>query len=161
MRFAVSMSGKTHELEIIREPDGYQFRIDGHPVQADVELIAPDTLSILADGHSYTARLTANGVLIGQQNYELSVADPRSWRGRKQSGPGGSGPQKLTASMPGKVVRVLTSPGSQIHAGQGIAVIEAMKMQNELRAPREGVVKGILVEEGASVNAGDVIAIIE
>jgi biotin carboxyl carrier protein len=67
----------------------------------------------------------------------------------------------LTASMPGKVVRILTTPGAHVKAGQGIAVIEAMKMQNELRSPRDGRINAILVKEGGAVNAGEVIAVVE
>ena len=63
--------------------------------------------------------------------------------------------------MPGKVVRVLTSPGSTVAAGQGIVVIEAMKMQNEIRAPRDGIITTVLVQEGKAVNVGEVVAIME
>jgi biotin carboxyl carrier protein len=63
--------------------------------------------------------------------------------------------------MPGKVVRILTTPGAQVKAGQGIVVIEAMKMQNELRSPRDGKITAILVQEGKAVNAGEVVAVVE
>jgi biotin carboxyl carrier protein len=63
--------------------------------------------------------------------------------------------------MPGKVVRVLIEKGAQVEADQGILVVEAMKMQNELRSPKDGIVKALNVSEGATVNAGDVLAIIE
>lgn len=128
----------------------------------DVAQIAPDRLSILIDGKSYdVVRGTVSSIAIGERTYDITVRDPRSWRGRRQNAPGTSGPQKLTASMPGKVVRVLTTQGSKIAEGQGIVVIEAMKMQNEIRSPREGTVVAILVEEGSNVNAGDVVAVVE
>jgi biotin carboxyl carrier protein len=63
--------------------------------------------------------------------------------------------------MPGKVVRILTTTGAQVKAGQGIVVIEAMKMQNELRSPRDGKISAILVQEGKAVNAGEVVAVVE
>jgi len=63
--------------------------------------------------------------------------------------------------MPGKVVRILTAAGAHVKAGQGIVVIEAMKMQNELRAPREGKISAILVQEGKAVNASEVVAVVE
>ena len=91
----------------------------------------------------------------------MSVADPRSWRGRRGAAQGDTGPQSLTASMPGKVVRVLAREGEAIAPGQGIAVVEAMKMQNEIRSPRAGVLKKLLAHEGMKVNAGEVLAIVE
>jgi biotin carboxyl carrier protein len=71
------------------------------------------------------------------------------------------GPKKLTAPMPGKIVRVLVSQGSEIEAGAGVLVVEAMKMQNEIKSPKKGTIQKILVSEGAAVNAGDVLAIVE
>ena len=71
------------------------------------------------------------------------------------------GPKKLTAPMPGKVVRILVSEGAEIEAGAGILVVEAMKMQNEVKSPKKGIVQKITVREGAAVNSGDVLAIVE
>lgn len=162
MRFSVSISGRDHALEITQTRGTYQLQVDGRPIHADIVWITTDTLSILWDGQSYTARMGTNGgILIGERSYEVSVVDPRSWRSRHPSAAGGAGRQKLTASMPGKVVRVLTSAGSQVRAGQGVVVIEAMKMQNEIRAPRDGTVTSILVHEGDAVNAGDAVAVLE
>ncbi len=72
-----------------------------------------------------------------------------------------TGPKKLTAPMPGKVVRILVSEGAEIEAGAGILVVEAMKMQNEVKSPKKGIVQKITVREGAAVNSGDVLAIVE
>jgi biotin carboxyl carrier protein len=63
--------------------------------------------------------------------------------------------------MPGKIVRVISAAGTDIEAGHGVLVIEAMKMQNELKSPKKGIVKQVLVAEGQSVGAGDVLAIVE
>ena len=63
--------------------------------------------------------------------------------------------------MPGKVVRVLAPPQTEVEAGQGVIVVEAMKMQNELKSPKKGIVQKVLAAEGARVNAGDVLAIVE
>jgi biotin carboxyl carrier protein len=69
--------------------------------------------------------------------------------------------KKIVAPMPGKVVRILAREGTEVQAGQGIIVVEAMKMQNELKSPKQGVVQKIEVTEGATVNAGDVLVIVE
>ena len=71
------------------------------------------------------------------------------------------GPQKLLAPMPGKIVRVMVPAGKEVEAGQGVLVIEAMKMQNELKSPKKGIVKQLMVSEGTSVTAGEVLAIVE
>jgi biotin carboxyl carrier protein len=63
--------------------------------------------------------------------------------------------------MPGKVVRLLVQEGTEVEPGHGIAVVEAMKMQNEIKSPKKGIVRKMLVGEGAAVNAGDVLAIVE
>jgi biotin carboxyl carrier protein len=89
------------------------------------------------------------------------VQDPRSLKTRRAKAGSAEGPQKLTAPMPGKIVRILLREKSEVEAGQGVIVVEAMKMQNELKSPKKGVVSKVLVAEGATVNAGDALVIIE
>ena len=162
MRFQVSIAGNRHELELTQAQDGWECRMDGRIVHIDVRTISPGVLSIIRDGKSCVVRQGANGAIsVGEQSFEVSIADPRSWRSRQLTAASAAGPQKLTASMPGKVVRILTTPGAHVKAGQGIAVIEAMKMQNELRSPRDGKISSILVQEGKAVNAGEVVAVVE
>ena len=87
-------------------------------------------------------------------------------QGRRAPAAGGaadntSGPASIAAPMPGRVVKVLVSPGDVVAARQGLIVIEAMKMENELRAPRAGTVKAVTVAPGATVEAGTVVVVIE
>jgi len=162
MRFQVSIEGKHHDVEVAETEAGWACRFDGRDIPLDVARIAPNRLSVLVKGRSYDVSRGANGsIAVGERSYEVEIRDPKSWRGRRQASAGTSGPQKLTASMPGKVVRVLTQKGTKILVGQGVLVIEAMKMQNEVRSPREGIVTAVLVQEGTSVNAGQALAIIE
>lgn len=162
MRFQVSIGGKSYELELTQMQDAWDCRIDGRSVEIDVRAISPEVLSILRDGKSYVVRQGSNQTItVGEHSYEVSLADPRSWRSRQMTSGGTVGPQRLKASMPGKVVRVLETPGAHVKAGQGIVVIEAMKMQNELRSPRDGRITAILVQEGKAVNAGEVVAVVE
>jgi biotin carboxyl carrier protein len=97
---------------------------------------------------------------VGNVRYSAEIRDPRSLRGRTRQ-IDNHGPQKLTAPMPGKIVRVLVHVGAEVEAGAGVLVVEAMKMQNEIKSPKKGKVQKILVGEGAAVNAGDVLAIVE
>jgi biotin carboxyl carrier protein len=161
MVYEIAIAGETHRLELKRTESGWACRLDGSEVSIDCAPIGPDLLSIIFNGKSYQIRRESNKIFVGDHAYEVSVADPRSWRGRKGASPAESGPRKLTASMPGKVVRVLSSEGEQIEQGQGVVVIEAMKMQNEIRSPKQGRLQKLLVREGMNVNAGDTLALVE
>jgi acetyl/propionyl-CoA carboxylase alpha subunit len=103
----------------------------------------PGSVDVLVDGLSIPARLRQGG---------RDAA-------KASGGPRGAG--KVTAPMPGKVVKVLVTVGQQVTARQGVAVVEAMKMENELRAGRDGTVRAVLVAEGASVDAGTPLVVIE
>jgi biotin carboxyl carrier protein len=160
--YDVSIDGKPHRVELNRAENGWSCRVDGREFSVDAEQIDAKTLSLLIEGKSYEARRASEtSIFIRERRYEVSVEDPRSWRGRKRSGAAGEGPQKLSASMPGKIVRVLAAEGDQISAGQGIAVVEAMKMQNEVKSPKAGTLKKLLAKPGMNVNAGEVLAIVE
>jgi biotin carboxyl carrier protein len=102
---------------------------------------------------------TAEGlvVVVNGTRLEVAVRDPRRWSARS-GGQAADGVQSLLAPMPGKVVRVLARPGDMVEAGQGILVVEAMKMQNEMKAGRAGRVLSIAVQEGATVKADEVLA---
>src|SRR5208283_425484 len=97
---------------------------------------------------------------VGSTRFAVEVRDPRSLRGRVRAG-GDHGPRKIVAPMPGKVVRLLVHPGDNVEAGVGVAVVEAMKMQNEVKSPKKGIVQKVFVSAGAAVNAGDVLMIVE
>jgi biotin carboxyl carrier protein len=112
------------------------------------------------DGRSYDARVDGSAVTVCGRRFSIEVRDPRRWN-RRRSGAAHSGVQYVSAPMPGKVVRVLASVGDRVEAGQGIAVVEAMKMQNEMKAARPGTVAAISVKVGDAVTAGEVLATIE
>ena len=178
MRYDITLSGKVYRLELLRKEDRWECKLDGREVLVQATEIGEGTLSLLIGGRSIEVKLQPGGrgrhstslragpphtieLFIRGKRYEISVADPRSWRGRRSAAQGDVGPQRLTASMPGKVVRVLASEGDAVVSGQGIAVVEAMKMQNEIRSPRAGTLKKLLAHEGMKVNAGELLAIVE
>jgi len=123
--------------------------------------VAPGLYSILLDGRSYDVRVNHAGtaissdfeVRVGSEAFRVAVRDPRS---RRQSTgvAGATGPQEITAPMPGKIAKLLVREGDEVEADQGLLVIEAMKMQNELRSPRAGRVERIYPGEGAGVETG-------
>ena len=99
-------------------------------------------------------------VTIEGHRFEIQVRDPRRWS-RKAAGAGSDAVQSILSPMPGKVVRVLAAPGDEVVSGQGIVVVEAMKMQNELKSNRNGRVLSVSAKEGATVAAGELLATIE
>jgi biotin carboxyl carrier protein len=119
---------------------------------------------VLLDGASYEIRVTEtpDGLSAEARNrrFAVDVRDPRDTR-RDGTSAVGSGRQKIAAPMPGKVVRVLVNVGDTVDAGQGLIVVEAMKMQNEMKAARPGHVIEIRAVAGQTVGAGDTLLILE
>lgn len=162
MDYSVTVDGKSYEIEITSVDERWKCNINGRECEIDFVQHAGGVASLLIDGKSFEIRQWAEDIIsIDGRRYQATVEDLRSWRGRRSRDSGQSGPQKITASMPGKIVRVLGREGESIEAGQGIIVIEAMKMQNEIKSPKAGTLQKILVREGGNVNAGEVVAVIE
>jgi len=164
MVYEVSINGKSHRLELSRAEDRWTCRLDGRAFEVDAVLARPDVLSLRIGNRAYEVKCERvageQHLWVGSQRFAADVRDPRSLRARTRAG-NEDGPRKLTAPMPGKVVRVLVATGSEVESGAGVIVVEAMKMQNELKSPKKGTIQKILVAEGATVNAGDVLAIVE
>jgi biotin carboxyl carrier protein len=100
-------------------------------------------------------------VILRGRAYEIQIEDPKRLRSGQSAGAHHTGAAEIVSPMPGKIVRVLVSAGATVEAGAGVIVVEAMKMQNEMKAPKAGVIASINAIEGATVNAGDVLAVIE
>jgi biotin carboxyl carrier protein len=128
---------------------------------------------LLAGGRVYECRASAPGVTngaqaggacevqIGDEVFRVTLFDPKRLRAARGAGAEASGRAQVAASMPGKVVRVLVAEGAPVEAGDGLVVVEAMKMQNELKSPKSGTVIELRAEAGATVNAGDVLVVVE
>ena len=165
MTLDLTVNGTPGRIEILAPLPSCRFRMDGGPERnAGVEQPEPGVYSVLLDGRSYEARVeaTAEGlvVVIDGYRFAIDVRDPRRFS-RRHAGRGGEGVQTISAPMPGKVVRVLVAPGDAVEAGQGLVVVEAMKMQNEMKAARAGRVRAVSAKEGATVAAGEVLVTIE
>jgi biotin carboxyl carrier protein len=166
MKFEVRIDGRTRSIELEPGVTGWHILIDGCAIDADALEIAPGIFSILLNGKSYEVRVTPTpaGVLTLQtahHEFTAEVVDPRSWRGRRHGALEVEGRQQILAPMPGKIIRVLVQIGDKVEAGQGLLVVEAMKMQNEIRSPKSGTVERLLVKEGQPVNAGEILAWID
>jgi len=148
----------------------WQVAVDGRNIEVDSEQLAvvqqvePRVFSVLLHGASYEIRVieTPQGLSaeVGGRRFTIEVRDPRdSSRGARAAL--GSGRQNVAAPMPGKVVRVLVNVGDAVDVGQGLVVVEAMKMQNEMKASRSGRVIEISAVPGKTVGAGDTLVVLE
>jgi biotin carboxyl carrier protein len=157
----VLLDGREIRLDWKHDGETCRFRIESEGEKAaDIRQVAPGVYSVLLGGRSYQARLDGNSVSIGGRSFQAEVLDPRRWN-RERNHRQGEGRQNITSAMPGKVVRVLVSPGDEVEAGQGLIVVEAMKMQNEIKASRAGRVAALTAVAGATVDSGEILAIIE
>jgi len=165
MLYDITIDGRSYRLELERPAGRWRCCLDGREVQMDAVLARRDVLSILIGGKAYEIKRertpTDTHLWVGSARYSVELRDPRSLRNRRAGIGDGAGPQKLLASMPGKVVRVLLPEKSAVETGQGVLVVEAMKMQNEIKSPKKGIVQRIIASEGTAVSAGDVLAIVE
>jgi biotin carboxyl carrier protein len=164
MIYDVTINDKNYRLELRREDNRWSCRIDGRAVEVDAVLVRPDVLSLCISNLACEVKCErVAGELylgVGSERFAAQIRDPRSLRGRSRLADD-QGPKKLIAPMPGKVVRVLVTQGAAVEAGAGVLVVEAMKMQNEIKSPKKGIIQKIMVGEGAAVNSGDVLAIVE
>ena len=164
MVYNVTIDGAEHRIELDLAAGQWRCLLDGREVEMNAELVRPDVLSLLVEGRAYEIRREhIDGdwrVWVGDQLCSAEVRDPKSLRGRKLRADHDKGVRRLVAPMPGKVIRFLVRENSPVEAGQGVVVVEAMKMQNEIKSPKKGTVLRLVVAEGAAVNAGDVLAIV-
>jgi biotin carboxyl carrier protein len=145
-----------------------RWLLDGRALNVDAVELAAGAYSILLDGQAFEARVVtaATGFRVevntgaNVEAFYVRVIDPRVWRGRHGHGLEVEGRLQILAPMPGKIVRVLVQQGDAVSAGQGIAVVEAMKMQNEVRSRKTGIIERLMAVEGKTVNAGEILAVV-
>jgi biotin carboxyl carrier protein len=167
MKYDIQIEGSKRTVEVEQNGNSsFHAQLDGQAAGVDAIETAADTYSILLDGQAFEARVSDDGsddgllVRCAGADFRVQVRDPRSWRGRSHSTLEAAGPQRVLAPMPGKVVRVLVAAGDEVEAGRGLVVVEAMKMQNEIRAPKSGRIERVLVAEGQAVRTQEALVII-
>ncbi len=169
MTFDVEIDGVPGRLEVHRDGQLHRFRFgDGPERQAQIAEVEPGVFSVLLEGQSYEARTERRdedgnesaSITVRGRRFHIAVNDPRRWT-ESSAAAHGHDRETILASMPGKIVRILVQPGETVTAGQGVIVIEAMKMQNEMKARRAGRVTAVPVREGETVAAGAILATIE
>jgi len=132
----------------------------GSSTAVSIVEVEPGVFSVIQDGISHEVRVTKTEAVVNGHRYRFEIEDPRQWK-RNRAGAASSGSSAILAPMPGKVVRIMVAVGDLVTVGQGIVVVEAMKMQNEMKSPRDGRVTAIKTAPGESVTAGTVLALIE
>jgi biotin carboxyl carrier protein len=164
MRFQVTVGAQTRSVELRRSGGGWQCSVDGRPRAVDVAEVAPGLFSLLVEGRSFTVSVERSGdsyrAHTRSTDLIAAVENPRRWLGREGGALRLAGRQEITAPMPGKVVRVLVKEGEAVEAGQGLLVVEAMKMQNEIPSPKQGVVERVQIREGDTVEHGEPLVVV-
>jgi biotin carboxyl carrier protein len=171
MTFEIDIAGRCRHISIDRiAPGRYRVILDGRAHAVDAVRAGEFALSLIFADDGATSReihvapgASRDEVLIGLDGRTIPVRINGRRRGSGTAGPGTHmhGAQEIIAPMPGRVVRVLVAPGDVVHARQAVVVVEAMKMENELRSPKNGRVSEVTVGPGTSVEAGRVLVVIE
>jgi biotin carboxyl carrier protein len=166
VKLAAKVGGVTRDVEVVETAlHHYDVTIDGVRHSVDSMALKSGAFSLLIDHRSYMVDVRSDGdrhrVDLAGRTIDVTLVDTLRHGGVALEEEGDGGPQELRAMMPGKVVTVLVKVGDEVAKDHGILVVEAMKMENELRAPSAGVVKEILVQPGQPVEAGEVLARIE
>lgn len=167
MKLIARMGNADHKLTLgpMDSPSSEcTFAVNSVAGKAEVEAVGPSTYSILIGTRSYEVKIDESGgdfvVAVDGRRFEIAIRDPRRSHGRADS-IDSSGSRDIVSPMPGKVIRVLVAAGDEVHSGQGLLVVEAMKMQNEIKTPGAGKIKTVHVSEGSAVVAGEVMVVVE
>lgn len=168
MKFEVSEKGGETQTVGLDELSENQFAvtIDGATVHVDVARSGRMVYSVIEDGKQFEVIVDEQGargfdVLVGGQLLHLQAYDERSRLLAATAKAVVTGPQRVESEMPGKVVKIVAPAGATIQEGQGVLILEAMKMENEIKSPIDGVVKEISVAEGQTVESGAQLFVVE
>ncbi len=165
MKLHAELDGTKHEVEIKRDEGKVTATVDGREYSLDVSQPEPG-LYVLRDGAAkhiahVTTKPEGSLVSINGRAVEVALSDPKRLRGSGSDHEHGDGVAEIKTAMPGKVVRILVAEGDSVAKGDGVIVVEAMKMQNEMKSPKDGTVTAIKVAEGDTVEAGALLLTVE
>ena len=170
MKLRAQLSGTDHDVTLDLSGDAVAAEVDGRHYEVAVRELGRGEYLLISKARVYKCRVEQKhdpsagesfAIVLRGRNYDVAIIDPKRLRSGQSSAAHHSGAAEIISPMPGKIVRLLVKAGANVEAGEGIIVVEAMKMQNEMKAPKAGVVVSINAAEGATVRAGDVLAVIE
>jgi biotin carboxyl carrier protein len=165
--YEVSEAGETMRIELHEVGEGvYDLTVGGETVRVDAAKSGRTIYSVIEDGRQFEAMVEERGahgfdILVSGRLFHLEAVDERSRLLVEQARTASEGPQTVESEMPGKIVKLHVAEGSEVREGQGVVVVEAMKMENEIRSPIDGVVKELPVAEGQTVETGEVLFVVE
>jgi biotin carboxyl carrier protein len=162
MLFDATTGGETARIEVRENRGRYLVTLGEKRLELDLVDTGGSDLSVLIDGVSYdlTVEKTSEGIAVLVRGDRFDVDLKEAVKGAVLGRAAPKGPLRLTAPMPGKIVKVLVNTGDTVEAGQGVLVMEAMKMENELKSGRAGTVQEIKVKEGQAVEMGALLLVI-
>lgn len=163
MKITARVGDRVHEVDVERVEKDFVVEIDGESRTVNADKLEGDFYSILSGGVSYEVSVEVSGdgyiVRHGASEQEVRFTDA-SRQAREMSG-AKEGPQTVESIMPGKVVRVLVQEGDAVTEGQGLVVVEAMKMENEIESPKDGKITEVKVSPGQAVESGGALVVVE
>ncbi|MEW5975158.1 MAG: biotin/lipoyl-containing protein [Acidobacteriota bacterium] len=163
--FDVEVQGRLEVLRLARDGNRACVEFCGRRIEVDVSENRPGQFSFIVQGRSLEVQVEREGdtfvATVAGRTVPVVLRDRRQYRRSHSSGGDSDGRVAVSAPMPGKVIQVLASSGQAVEENQGVLVVEAMKMQNEIRAPKKGVVRGIHVRVGQAVNARETLFFVE
>jgi biotin carboxyl carrier protein len=162
VRFDATANGRTTRVDVRRGDGRFIVTLDGETLDIDLVETGGPFASLLVNGRSHEIGLEkrTDGYRVHLGDDTLTVTITEAARGGVGRPPRLEGPTRLTAPMPGRVVRVLAETGREVEPGDGLVVIEAMKMENELKSPRRGRIHEVAVREGQAVEAGALLVVV-
>lgn len=167
MKLQAHFDDRTHEIEVMRVGARVFARVDDREYELVASEPEPNVYLLKHNGriHEFYVSPSQPGspqiVSSQERDVEVTLIDPKRLRGSAGAGGAADGLAEIRTMMPGKLVRIIANEGDEVQKGDAIVVVEAMKMQNDLKSPKDGVVKEIRINEGSTVSAGDVLAVIE
>lgn len=168
MKYKAHIANSEHAISLQLADSSATADIDGRRYEIEHRKLRGSEYLLINGSDVYKCRVEGKhdsnnsfAVVLRGASYDIALVDPKRLSSARSSAGHHHGSAEIVSPMPGKIVRVLVEAGAKVEAGTGIIVVEAMKMQNEMKAPKAGVVVSINAEAGATVNAGDVLAVIE
>ena len=165
MKLQAQVGEKVQQVNIVRDGGNIVAKIDNREYRLESSEVGQNVHLFKVDGKIYEIFVTALGdsfrISMDRNELDVKIIDPKKLRGSGSNSGDTDGVAEIKTMMPGKVVRFVANPGQDVEKGDGVIVVEAMKMQNELKSPKAGTLKEFRVSEGDTVSAGDVLALVE
>jgi biotin carboxyl carrier protein len=168
MKLRATVAGQEFDIQIHQDDGRVSAEINGRSYEVEMHDSGDNCFLLRSGGKVFDCRVDGTpesgrpvDVFVGTGFHVVTLTDPRRFSSATAASGHGDAKIQIIAPMPGKIVRIMVRAGDRVEANDGLVVVEAMKMQNEMKSPKAGTVVTLNVETGATVNGGDVLAVIE